>query len=98
MRLDTPRLRDNGGTQPTGSTELLRNLPDSSSTGARPHPNGVIVTIGAVVPTPFSGEPSIDTARVAAIQAAIRDGSYMLEPARAASAMIASKLLLSVAG
>lgn len=95
MRLDTPSVRDLGRTQPIANQERHRVASRSSLPGLQPLSDSVAVAVD-IGTLPLAIEPAFDPSRVAAIQAAIRDGTYPLQPARTASAMIAAKPLLSI--
>lgn len=101
MRLDTPPLRDLARPPEATRTERLGGFAAASPSpappaSAKPGPGAVSVVMCAN-DVPLLTSAPVDAEQVAAIRAALSKGSYVLDPAKTAAALIAAKPLLSVA-
>ncbi|MCX9148144.1 flagellar biosynthesis anti-sigma factor FlgM [Erythrobacter sp. WG] len=77
---------------PTASERAQVETRAAAPTAASGTP-GISLEVAAASATP---SPPVDAERVAAIRAALRDGSYPLVPTRIADAMIAAQVSLSI--
>ncbi|WP_299308761.1 flagellar biosynthesis anti-sigma factor FlgM [uncultured Croceicoccus sp.] len=77
--------RDMGQKSVSAQAEVARSLPQGRNDAVRVETSA----------TPTTGAP-FDADRVSIIRNALRDGTYPIQPAKIADAMIAGRLLLSI--